>query len=160
MLLSAQSKDFSSRRIILWNSSSDRAMAIQDCCCGPVVKNPPANKEDTWDADSIPGSGRLLGEGHGIALQYTCLEKSRDRKAWWATVHGVTEQLSTNRKQSYDFSIHRGWLPGKCHLSYVNEYKWRQWDFPGKGLRIRLAKQGMQVPTLVRELRSSMLWSN
>ena len=111
---------FSSRIIILWNSSSNMGMAIWDCCCGPVVKNPPPITGDTWDMDSIPGSERSPGWGNGFAPQYTCLEKSMDRKAWWATVHGVTEQLSTNHKQSYDFSTYRGWLPGKCHLSYVN----------------------------------------
>ena len=31
------------------------------------------------------------GEGHGNPLQYSCLENSTDREAWWATVHGVTK---------------------------------------------------------------------
>ena len=39
--------------------------------------------------DSIPGLGRCPGEGHGNPLQYSCLENSTDRGAWWATVHGV-----------------------------------------------------------------------
>ena len=26
-----------------------------------------------------------------MPLQYSCLENSMDRGAWWATVHGVTE---------------------------------------------------------------------
>ena len=30
-----------------------------------VVKNPPDNVGDKRDADSTPGSGRFLGEGHG-----------------------------------------------------------------------------------------------
>ena len=29
-----------------------------------VVKNPAANAEDEGDKDSIPGSGRFLGEGN------------------------------------------------------------------------------------------------
>ena len=29
------------------------------------------------------------GGGHGNPLQYSCLEKSVDRGAWQATVHGV-----------------------------------------------------------------------
>ena len=37
----------------------------------------------------IPGSGRSPGEGNGHPLQYSCLEKSTDRGAWQATVHGV-----------------------------------------------------------------------
>ena len=39
----------------------------------------------------IPGLGRFLGEGNGYPLQYSCLENSMDRGAWWATDHGVAE---------------------------------------------------------------------
>ena len=31
------------------------------------------------------------GERHGNPLQYSCLENSMDRRAWWATVHGVAK---------------------------------------------------------------------
>ena len=31
----------------------------------------------------IPGSGRYPGEGNGNTLQYSCLENSIDRGAWW-----------------------------------------------------------------------------
>ena len=43
------------------------------------------------DLDSIPGSGRSPGEGNGYPLQYSFLENSTDRKAWQATVYGVTK---------------------------------------------------------------------
>ena len=33
------------------------------------------------------------GEGNGNPLQYSCLENSIDRGAWWATVYGVTKEL-------------------------------------------------------------------
>ena len=56
-----------------------------------VVKNPPANAGDIRDARLIPGSGRSPGEGYGTPLQYSCLDNSRDRGAWWATVHGVAK---------------------------------------------------------------------
>ena len=48
------------------------------------------------DLGSIPGSGRSSAEGNGNPLHYSCLEKSMDRGAWWAMVHGITEsdQLS------------------------------------------------------------------
>ena len=32
-----------------------------------------------------------LNEGQGNPLQYSCLENSMDREAWWATVRGVSE---------------------------------------------------------------------
>ena len=31
------------------------------------------------------------GEGNGNPLQYSCLENSMDRGAWWATVCGVAK---------------------------------------------------------------------
>ena len=40
---------------------------------------------------SIPGPGRCHGEGNGNPLQFSCLENSRDRGAWQATVHGITK---------------------------------------------------------------------
>ena len=46
-----------------------------------MVKNPSANAGDT---DVIPGSGRYSNQ-----LQYSCLENSMDRGAWWAAAHGV-----------------------------------------------------------------------
>ena len=48
-----------------------------------VVKNPPANAGDVRDTGSVPGSGRYPGGGHGNPLQYSCLENSMDRGAWW-----------------------------------------------------------------------------
>ena len=48
-----------------------------------VVKNSPANARDTRDADSIPGSGRSPGGGHGSPLQCSCLENPTDRGACW-----------------------------------------------------------------------------
>ena len=39
-----------------------------------MVKNLPANTEDTRDSGWIPGSGRSAGGGHGNPLQDSCLE--------------------------------------------------------------------------------------
>ena len=64
-----------------------------------VVKNPPANAEDTGDVSLIPGLGRSLEEGNDNPLQYFCLQNSMDRRAWQATVHRATKswtQLSTH----------------------------------------------------------------
>ena len=51
------------------------------------------------DLGSIPESGRSSGEGNGYSLQYSGLENSVDRGAWWATAYRVTKsrpQLRTN----------------------------------------------------------------
>ena len=56
-----------------------------------VVKNLPANAENTRDVDSIPEWGRAPGGGNGNQLKYSCPENSTDRGAWQATVHGVTK---------------------------------------------------------------------
>ena len=56
-----------------------------------MVKNPPSNTGDARDLGSTPGSGRSPGGGSGSSLQYSCLENSTDRRAWWATVRGVTK---------------------------------------------------------------------
>ena len=53
-----------------------------------MVKNPPAMQETPG---SIPGLGRVPEEGTGYSLQYSCLENSMDRGAWWATVHEVAK---------------------------------------------------------------------
>ena len=63
-----------------------------------VVKNMPTKVGDARDTGSIPELGISPGVGCGNPLQYSCLEDSMDRGAWWATVHGVTKnhtQLST-----------------------------------------------------------------
>ena len=66
-----------------------------------MVKNPPASVEDAGNIVSIPGLGRSPGEENGNPFQDSCLRTSKDREAWWATVHGVAK----NRTQ---LSEHNG----------------------------------------------------
>ena len=56
-----------------------------------MLNNPLANAVGARDVGLILGLGRHPGEGSGNPLQYSCLENSMDRGAWWATVHGVTK---------------------------------------------------------------------
>jgi len=59
-----------------------------------VVKNLPANAEDTRDVDSIPGWERSPGEGHGNPLQYSCLETPMGRGTWRAISPQGPEELT------------------------------------------------------------------
>ena len=43
------------------------------------------------DPGSNLGSGTFPGEGNGYPLQYSFLENSTDRGAWWAAVHGIAK---------------------------------------------------------------------
>ena len=56
-----------------------------------MVENPLANAGDTRDEGSIPGLGQFTGGGNSSPLQYSCLGNPMDRRAWQATVHGVTK---------------------------------------------------------------------
>ena len=60
---------------------------------GSVVKNPPA-----MQVAGVPGSERAPGEETGNPLQYSCLEKSMDREALWATVPGVAKESDRNEQ--------------------------------------------------------------
>ena len=56
-----------------------------------VIKTPPTNAGDVREAGSTPGPRRSPGGEHSNSFQYSCLENSMDRGAWWATVHGVAK---------------------------------------------------------------------
>ena len=59
----------------------------------------------------IPGSERSPREGNSYPLQYSCLENSMDRGAWWTTVYGVTKswtQLSNIFTSLSDSKEHEG----------------------------------------------------
>ena len=56
-----------------------------------MLKNLPAVQEiqvQSW-------VGKIPGKRNGNQLQYSCLEKSMDKIAWWVTVHEVTESDMT-----------------------------------------------------------------
>ena len=57
-----------------------------------MAKNPPAKAGVMRGTGSIPDSERCPGEGHGSPLQYSCLEKPKDRGASRAMVHGATNK--------------------------------------------------------------------
>ena len=91
----------------------NRALYIHlDFPDGSVLKNLPAN---AGDAGLIPGSWRPPGGGNGNSLQYSCLENSMERDAWWATVHGVAKSWTLLSDWACTcMFIHKYWVPVLC----------------------------------------------
>ena len=64
------------------------------------MKNLAPNAGDIRDVGSGASLGRSPRGGDGNPLQYSCLENSMDRGAWWATVYRVA-QLDTTEANEY-----------------------------------------------------------
>ena len=77
-------------------SSSGTGLPDNYHSCINANDNPPANAGDTRPLGSISGLGRSPGVGNGTPLQYSCLENSIGRGAWWATVYGATKSATTD----------------------------------------------------------------
>ena len=72
-------------------SLSTREAILEASQVALEIKNLPANAGDIKGVGSIPGSGRSSGGGQRNSFQYSHLENSMDRGAWWVTVHEVTK---------------------------------------------------------------------
>ena len=59
-----------------------------------MVKNPPIMQVQPLGQEDSPR------EGTGNPFQYSCLENSMDRGAWWATVHRVTKSWTQLKRFS------------------------------------------------------------
>ena len=103
------------RLVLVWSLDSRR----QDCRHGDHCRDNFIEREGAgfpwWlsskdsackagDLGSIPGSGRSPGGGDGNPLHHSCLENPRDRGAWWAIVHGVTELDMTEHSLTHSLS--------------------------------------------------------
>ena len=87
---------------------------------GAVVTNPPANARDARDVSLIPELGRFSTVGDGKRLQYSCLENSMHRGAWWATVHGIKKrqtQMNTHTHTHTHTYTHKH-TPLSFHISF------------------------------------------
>ena len=92
-----------------------------------VVKNLSANAGDTRDVGSIPGLGISPRVGNGKPLQYSCLQNSMDRGAWWAAVHGVARSRTRLSDFTFTFHIHALEKEMATHSSVL------AWGIPGTG---------------------------
>ena len=76
-----------------------------------MVKNLPENAEDVG---SIPGWGRSPGKGNDNPLQYSWLENTKDKGAWWSIVHGQESQTQLSRVSNNN-SLYKGQIHGCSH---------------------------------------------
>ena len=76
---------------------------------------PGGSDGNTEDPGSIPGSETSPEEGNSYPFQYSCLENSMDRGAWWATIHGVTESDMT---ESLTLPLSKLWSDLFYYLRY------------------------------------------
>ena len=77
----------------------------------------PADAGDTRDRGWSPGSGRSPGEGHSNSFQYSCLKKLMHRGAWWATVHGITQELDTTEHTHTHTHTHTHYMNIHIHTT-------------------------------------------
>ena len=65
-----------------------------------LPRMPSGNESTCWAEDMQEAQVQSLGredplekKKNGNPLQYSCLGNPMDREAWWATVHGVAEEV-------------------------------------------------------------------
>ena len=96
-------------KLSVWSGQRPCQFCLLVYPCGSVVKTPPAMQETSL----IPGSGRSSGERNGNLLQCSCLGNPMDRRAWRATVHGVTKswrQLCLEHRSSVSICGRDEWI--------------------------------------------------
>ena len=88
----------------MWDVSSLTRDWTSAACIGSAVSTtepPRKSQEELFSATSWASFCFCFGEGNGNSLQYPWLENSKDRGAWWATVHGVAESDTTQQLAFY-----------------------------------------------------------
>ena len=81
-----------------------------------------------WGVDKEVWYIYTIGEGNGNPLQYSCLENSMDRGAWWSPVHGVTKsrtRLSDSHSLTDIYTIE--------YYSVIRPWCWERLKAGGEG---------------------------
>ena len=87
---------------------SIKSLFILNQSCLPGGSDSKASACNAGDLGSIPGSGRSPGEENGNPLQYSCLENSMGRGAWWATFLGISKSLTRLNDFTFTFIAANG----------------------------------------------------
>ena len=80
---------------IFWVKNYGPALTYMGFPGGSAEKESTFSAADLGDVGLIAGLGRSSREGNGNPLQYSCLENSMDRGAWYTIVYGVAESGTT-----------------------------------------------------------------
>ena len=87
---------------------SIKSLFILNQSCLPGGSDSKASACNAGDLGSIPGLGRSPGEENGNPLQYSCLENSMGRGAWWATFLGISKSLTRLNDFTFTFIAANG----------------------------------------------------
>ena len=87
-------------------------------------RNRTQGSRNAVDWNSIPGSGRTPGGGHGNSLHYSCLENPKDKGAWWPIVHGIAKSQSQLKRLSLPTLLSEAHAFNSCAISIVQVLAW------------------------------------
>jgi len=138
---------------IAWRRNKVQVKEVQSFPGGSAVNNLLANAGDAGDTGSTPALGGPLGVGNGNPLQNSCLEKSMNKGAWQAIVHGAAK---SQRWLSTCMHTHIHTHKRSANVPYSGWEMVRQGWGKDKGRRSDLSLLGKWKDG--REKRSEQVW--
>ena len=93
--------------VLKWVFRPGQAMAPHSSTLAwkiPWTEEPSGLQGGRWESDTTERlhfhfSLSCIGKGNGNPLQCSCLENPRDRGAWWAAIHGVSQSRTRLKRQ-------------------------------------------------------------